>query len=241
MGLLIPMGEGHEANPDFTVPIANGFVGSFELEPRGDGKTTVVEHSWHTNEDGFETTGTLQLNGGRLKQTLRVISSGSQAVIYEDHVTALSNVTVRIERGVPVGVENDEITGGTRMVFGGNGHNEFIWQKPRQTVAVPGAWANVDGRPGVVMASGGNMAYAQASGDSPGISVCADILYGSYSDRVRHFKAGEEVAHRVAIFLVEATPKETAALAQSCKLEARPGGQVLRFKQAGGREIEVAL
>ena len=33
MGMLIPIGEGHEGNPDFTVPIPNGFVGSFELDP----------------------------------------------------------------------------------------------------------------------------------------------------------------------------------------------------------------
>ena len=44
MGLLMPIGEGHEDNPEFTVPIANGLVGSFDLSPRGDLKTTVVEH-----------------------------------------------------------------------------------------------------------------------------------------------------------------------------------------------------
>jgi hypothetical protein len=32
MGLLVPIGEGHEGNP-FTVPITNGLTGSFELTP----------------------------------------------------------------------------------------------------------------------------------------------------------------------------------------------------------------
>jgi hypothetical protein len=110
MGMLIPIGEGHEDNPDFTVPITNGLVGSFELDPRGDVRTMVAEHSWKKHPDGFETSGTLLIEGGRLKQTLRMISLGSQTVVYEDRVTALSNVTVRSERGVPVGIENEALS-----------------------------------------------------------------------------------------------------------------------------------
>jgi hypothetical protein len=68
MGLLIPTGEGHQANPEFTVPIPTGLTGAFELSPVGDIKTTVVERSTKKFKDGFETTGTLLRNGGRLKQ-----------------------------------------------------------------------------------------------------------------------------------------------------------------------------
>lgn len=241
MGMLIPIGDGHEDNPDFTVPIQNGFVGSFELAPRGDVKTTVVEHSRKKTSDGFETTGTLLLDGGRLKQTLRMISAGSQTVVYEDHVTAVSNVTVRSEHGLPLGIENDEITGGTRVVSDQDGQTTFYWQKPLQPVALPGSWANVSGRLGTVVLAGSGMAYAQGSGYLPGICVCADMLYGSYFDHPRQFKAGEEVAHRVAVFYVEVSPKETAALAKSCRIEVKAGGQALHFKQAGGKVIEVPL
>ena len=241
MGLLIPIEEGHEGNPDFTVPIKSGFVGSFELAPRDNAKTTVLEHSWKKTPDGFETTGTLLLNGGRLKQTLKMTSIGGQTVVYEDRVTALSNVTVRAERGMPVGIENDEITGGTRVVSGQGGQTIIDWKKPRQPIDLPGSWANVDGRLGIVTVAGSGMAYAQASGYTPGICVCSDILYGSYSDHPKEFKAGEEVAHRVALLFVEVTPKETSALARSCKIEQKPGGQVLSFKQAGGGSVEVPL
>jgi hypothetical protein len=241
MGMLIPIGEGHEDNPDFTVPITNGLIGSFELDPHGDVKTTVVEHSWKKNPDGFETSGTLLINGGRLKQTLRMISLGSQTVVYEDRVTALSDVTVRSERGVPVGIENDEITGSTRIVSGQEGRLEFNFQQPQQPVALPASWANVDSRMGIVVVAGSGMEYVQASGYSPGISVGADILYGSCSDRVRQFKGSEEVAHRIVIFSLEVTPEETLTLARSWKIESKRGGQVLRFQQAGGKDAEVPL
>jgi hypothetical protein len=241
MGMLIPIGAGHEGNPNFTVPIQNGLVGSFELTPRGNVKTRVVEHSWKKTGDGFETTGTLLLNGGRLKQTLKMTSIGSQTVIYEDRVTALSNVTVRAEKGVPVGIENDEITGGTRVVNTQDGRQTFDWQKPKKLAPLPGSWANVDGRLGVIVVAGAGMAYAQAAGYSPGISVCADILYAASSDHPKQFRAGEEVARRVVVFLVEAGPKETSSLARSCKIDEKSGSHVLRFKQLGGKLVEVPL
>jgi hypothetical protein len=241
MGLLIPIGGGHEDNPDFTVPIAEGLVGTFGLAPPGAAKATVVEHFWKKRADGVETSGTLLLNGGRLKQILRVISVGSQTLVYEDRLTALSNVTVLGEWGVPVGIENDAITGGTRVVSHGDGQIQFDWRHPQQPIALPGLWANVDGRMGVVMVAGAGLAYKQAAGYSPGISVCADVLCGSFSEHARQFKTGEEVARRVVVFVAEVTPQATSALAESCRIETKRGGRVLHFKQAGGQTVEVPL
>jgi hypothetical protein len=241
MGLLIPAGEGHEGNPEVTVPVPNGFVGSFELVPTGDRKMSVVDHSWKKNRDGFETSGTLLIAGGRLKQMLKMTSIGGRTVVYEDRVTAVTGVIVRSEDGVPVGVENDEITGGTRLVSSQGGRIRFGWKEPRPPVAIPGPWANVDGRIGIVMVAGAGMAYAQSSEYSRGIAVRSDILYGSYSDQSHRFQAGEEVAHRVAILFVEVTPEETSALAQFCKLETKSAGPVLHLKPAGGRITELPL
>lgn len=241
MGLLIPLQDGHEDNPDFTVPIEDGLVGSFQLAPRGDVKTIVAEQGWRKMPDGFDTTGMLLLDGGRLKQVLRMISFGSQTVIYEDRVIALTNVTVKGERGLPLGIENDEITGGTRVVSTRGRHLTFDWRKPQKPVALSGSWANVDGRLGIVVLAGSGLTYAQASGYSPGICVYSDILYGSYSSQTRQFKAGDEVAHRLAICFVETSAKQTAALAKSCHLRSISGGQILRFKQPDGTDTEVPL
>ena len=241
MGMLIPLGSSHENNPDFTVPIQNGLVGSFELSPRGDVRTEVLKHSWKQTPDGFETAGTLSLNGGRLKQKLRVVSLGNRTVVYEDQVTAVSNVTVRLERGVPLGIENDEITGGTRVLSGQDRETQFDWRKPQPPVALHGAWANVDGRIGVVMLAGSGITYAQASDYSRGIAVRAGILYGSSCQQSRQFKLGQQVAHRLAIVVVEVTPGQTAALAQSCRIEEGPQGRVLHFMTLEGKELVLPL
>ena len=52
MGLLMPIDD-HADNPEFTVPIPDGFIGSFELAPRDKAKPVVVEHTRKETPDGF--------------------------------------------------------------------------------------------------------------------------------------------------------------------------------------------
>jgi hypothetical protein len=92
-----------------------------------------------------------------------------------------------------------------------------------------------------VTLAGQGIRYAQASGYSPGISVCADVLYGSCLDQPRKFQAAEEVARRVAVFVVEAGARETSAVAQSCRIEKERGGKVLHFNPPEGKGTVVPL
>jgi len=240
MGMVLPIGEGHEANPFFTIPIANGLIGSTELSAAKDAEITVLERAWKKTPNGFETTGVLLTDGGLLKQTLKLSSVGEKAVVYQDHVSAQSDVSLTRELGVPVGIENDKLTGGTRVVYHREGKTVFDWQKPQAITAVPGPWANVDGRLGVVTAAGSGLTYSQA-GKYNGQGVYADIFYASFSDAAKQFKAGDEVARRIVLFYVEVTPEQTSELARSVKIEDGPGGQVLRFSLPEGGEAEVIL
>lgn len=241
MGQVMPIGAGHEGNPEFTTPIQNGLIGSFEPLPPPKASPNVLEHVRKKLADGFETSGTLSLDGGRLKQALKVVSIGEQTVVYEDRVTAVSEVKVTGERGVPVGIENDEFTGRTRTLYSQAGAEEFPWRKSGRAVPILGNWANVDGRLGLVMLAGSGIAYQQATRYTRGMAVCSDILYGSFSNKHRSLKAGEEAAHRVAVLFVEVSPEQTAALAKDCRIETGPQGSVLRFKQPDGKETQVPL
>src|SRR5262245_7393956 len=167
MGMVIPIGFGCEGNPQFTVPILNGLAGSFELTPRGDNKVKVLDYSWRERADGFETTGTLLLSGERMKQTIRVTSVGDNTVVYQDSVMAQAEVSIARELGVPMGIENDQLTGGKRELFHEGGKTVFDRQHPQPVVAIPGNWVNVDERLGAVMVEGASMAYVQASGYHP--------------------------------------------------------------------------
>ena len=250
MGLLIPISPGHEESPFFTAPIHDGFVGTFELDSPSavdakgkpvKEKPVVVEHERRKTPDGFETTGTLLTHAGRLRQTIRMTSIGDRVVVYEDRVTAVEPVTVTAERGLPFGIENDEISGGKRVVTSREGQTVFDWQHPQPLVQISGSWVNVDGQLGMAVVGKPSIAYVQAKGYTPGISICSDILYGSFSDQPRHFHSGDEVAHRLAIFAVEVTPDQTKALANSCEIETTGAEQVLHFKAPGATRTEIKL
>jgi hypothetical protein len=236
MGMIVPIVDDHKSNPFFTIPITNGFVGATELSVKSDAKINVVEHAWKKTSNGFETTGALLTNGDQLKQTIRIASVGEKTVVYQDRVSALKDVSVARELGVPVGIENDSLSGGKRTVHYQDGQAAFDQQKPRKPVTIPGTWANVDGRLGIVTAAGSGMVYSQAAGYNAQ-AVCADILYGSFSDAPRSFKSGDEAAHRIVLFFTGVTPEETASLAKSVRIE----GGVLRFSLPEGGEAEVPI
>src|SRR5262249_6785851 len=132
-------------------------------------------------------------------------------------------------------------TGGVRRVTDKDGERRFEQKSPVKPAALAGAWVNIDDRLGVVTLTGAGMSYAQASGFSRGISVCSDILYGSFSEHKRQFKADDEVAHRIGMLCVETSPAETEALAQSCRIEKTPDGRLLHFKQPGCKDSQVPL
>jgi hypothetical protein len=240
MAMLVPIGQGHEGDPYFTVPIVNGFIGSFQLNGVRDSKLKVLEHNWKETTNGFETTATLQ-TGNSLKQTVKITSLGNKAILYQDQVIALSDVSITKELGVPLGIENDQITGGTRMLCYDNGKTVFDWQNPKATTAISGSWVNVDGRLGVIVIEGSGISYTQARSYSGGISVYTDILNASSSDQLRTFKNGDTVAHRVVLLLTEISPERTAALAHSLRLEKSGSEKLLYFNLPEGGVARVSM
>ena len=59
MGMLIPIGPGRDGNPYFTVPIADGFLGSFEACACRHLQKRRSRADWRTFDNGFETSSTL--------------------------------------------------------------------------------------------------------------------------------------------------------------------------------------
>jgi hypothetical protein len=150
-------------------------------------------------------------------------------------VTARADVTIAQELGVPVGIENDEFTGDRRTLYHQAGSQVAIGPETDALIRIPGKWANVDGRLGIVQVIGSGLAYR----DVPKYNRDGgreDFLYGSYSDTQRQFKVGEEVARRVVVFFVETSPAETARLSEAARIEKTPSGSVLHLALPEGRE-----
>lgn len=240
MGLVMPIGPGREGDPYFATPCTSSLVGSFALVGNASQGVKVVRRTWRKTENGFETEGTLLLNGGILEQKLRFASIGEKTVVYEDVVTARADVSIARELGVPVGIENDEFTGDRRTLYHRDGSQIVVGPETDALIRIPGKWANVDGRLGVVSVLGSELAYR----DVPKYNrdgAREDLLYGSYSEKQREFKAGDEVARRVVVFYVETSPEETARLAEAAQIEKTPSGSVLHLALPEGGECRVSL
>lgn len=219
MGQVIPMGPGHLDNPNFTTPITNGFVGSFTIADPSARGTTVIERTWKRFDSGFETRGKLSINGESLEQELLFASVGDRAVVYLDRVKAAKDVRIEQEIGAPFGIENDELNGDRRTLFHRGGSQVVVGPETDQTIAIPGEWANVDGRLGVIAPSGGLVYLDVPKYNRNGARE--DFLYGSYSSQPREFRAGETVAARALLFLTETGPQETAAMVSKVRWDGR--------------------
>ena len=236
MGLVMPIGPGHESNPYFTTPYTSSLVGSFGISPAVPQDLKVSRRTWHRTDDGFETEGTLLLNGASLEQKLRFTSIGEKTVVYQDVVTTRKDVTIAQELGVPVGIENDEFTGDQRALYHSGGSQVVVGPGTDALIRIDGNWANVDGRLGIVEVMGSGIAYR----DVPNYNrdgAREDYLYGSFTDKARSFKAGSEVARRVVIFFVETSPEETARLAKSARIA--NGDLVLELPEGGECRVRV--
>jgi len=122
-----------------------------------------------------------------------------------------------------------------------NGKIVFDWQNPKPSTTVPGSWANVDGRLGIIVIEGSGISYSQAKSYTSGISVYTDTLNASYLDQSRHFNTGETVARRVVLLLTENSPEQTATLARSIRIEDSGQEKGLYFNLPEGGQTRVSL
>jgi hypothetical protein len=220
MGLVMPIAD-HLDEPCFTSPNTSSLVGSFAVEGNPGG-LKVIERTWHKTADGFETEGKLQI--GPLKQTIKFVSVGEKTVIYMDRVMTDSDVTIKQESGPYVTIENDEFTGDQRTLYFAGGSQVVKGADTEGLIRIPGNWANVDGRLGMVaptdrggLVKGSGLAYQDVKPYNRD-GAREDYLFGSYSDKPQAFKAGEEVARRIVVLFTEVTPEETASLAGKIRL-----------------------
>ena len=233
MGQVIPIGPGHLNNPNFTTPITTGLVGSFSLADPSARGLKVIERSWKVLPDGFETRGALSINGGCMKQEILFASVGDRAVIYLDRVTAQRDVRIEQETGAPLGIENDELSGDRRVLYYEGGSQVITGPETDQTIRIPGRWANVDGRLGIVVLSGSGMAYRDV-GKYNRNGAREDFLFGSLSVEPREYKAGDVIARRAVLVLTETSPEETAALAEKARLDGGTGRLHIRIELPEG-------
>lgn len=242
MGLAAPDSENTPNAPYVTTPFTESLTGRFVVAEQNAGRAasfTVRRHAAQTDRNGFVIALDADTNDGLLRQEIAVATAAPGVLAYVDRVRARRAVTITEERGLSVGVENDEVSGNQRQVHTSGGRTEMTAGVQRDH-ALPGRWANVDGRLGLVSASDASLLY-RAAGKPNRAGAREDLLIGSFRADPRSFSADAVVAERAGLLLPNASPEETAKIASGLRVERGRGGTVLRFAAGDGRRHTLTL
>jgi hypothetical protein len=241
MGLAQPQSETHLDRPCMTTPNTMSLVGRAILEgqPRSDaGKVAWLKRAVNTGKDGFVVAVDSGPNNGMLRQQLAVSSVAPGVMAYVDRVTAMQDLTITEELGLPVAIENDMVSGNRRALMTDSGAQSVVGGTGKDIV-LSGGWVNVDSRLGVVVPDAAFVYRAAADYNRPGARE--DLLFGRYSAERRLCRAGEVVAQRAMLLLLDAGPEETAKTAASVRFRDINGTLRLAFTGPDGRAHTLSL
>lgn len=239
MGVIGPESETHMDSPYVTTPNLESVVGRFRLEGQSDREAagfSVAAHRIDAATQGFAATIDATINGGRLHQQIAVAAIAPGILAYLDHVTANADIVVLEERGLTIGIENDTVSGGKRQIAGADGATRtVVGGGAAGDHPLPGNWANIDGRLGLISTPGSPLLY-RAAGKPNRPGAREDLLIGAFRGERRPVPAGAVVAERAGLILPGASPEETARLAQrfTVKRDAQSGA-TLQFQGTDGR------
>ncbi len=207
MGLVFPGDDTW-----FTAPYERGLVGSVRCAGRPDTRPEVESHRVTRFDDGFGLTARISRCQGAVRQDMALISLPDRAVIYIETIRTNEEVVVESVRTGAVGILNEDApginpnrrtihhAGGTRIVPGASA-------EPARDLPIPGSWANIDAKLGVV--TDGNLLYRDENRYSR--SRLREVLYANVPSRLGSIPAGRTFSTVAVLLLPGATPAETAA------------------------------
>lgn len=245
MGLVAPDSDDYPDTPYVTTPNTESLVGGFKIE----GQTAVDTGKWKisrrkivTQAAGFTAAFDAFTNGGKLRQEIAVVGAAPGMLVYMDRVTATAPVTITEERGLPVALENDDVSGNKRsVVTSSSGEAQVFNGGVAGDYPFPGKqWANVDGRLALVVATPPRLLYRSAGAPNRS-GAREDLLYGVYDATSRSFQSGAVVAERAAILIPNGSPVETARIASSIVISRENGNMTLRYDGPDGHPHALTL
>lgn len=211
---MAPSSIDHMADPYVTTPHPRNLVGHFAV----DGRPTdfrVHSQSVQLNHTQMAIVSVdLLVNGGQLRQQIGWISVEPGIVIYMDRVTAVGDsVTVTSAQHLPLSIQNDDLTGGERILSSSSG-TVHAQSGSGSVVQLAGPWISVDQRLGVILPNGTRVRYRCARGSFNRPGAAEDFLSAESSTPFPHtFTRGQLVAQRTAIVMLNPPPGELAQMA----------------------------
>lgn len=242
LGMAVPNAEDYLNQPYITTPFSQTLVGHVTVQgqPGGDSnKFTVTKHVCQIDKSQFAATIDSEVNNGDLRQQIAAVALQPGIMAYIDRVTAIKPVTVTEARGLAFGIENDEVSGNLVTVHSADGDLKVTGGEGKDH-PISGNWINIDDHFGLISALSPSIVYRAASDfNRPGARE--DYLFGTYSDSAKPYAAGDTVAERAGLVILNSSADETSRLAKSVSATSTGGVITLKFTDLNGKPQTLTL
>lgn len=226
MGWIEPVSAGFPTNVFVTSPFLGGVFGHGPLGPAtGISLVTVV-----TNTNGFYAE-FLVYNGTNGQTKVYVRSTGESVGIVEVPLPA-SGVTGSAAGCFTNGIENDPLTGGSRLIEW-TGRSTNIVAGSGTRVNITNAWVCVSGRLGIAAGPSGYFRYRAATAYDGTLHVMQDTLCFQPNP------SAYRLAPRYAVWFLNRDASQTAVLASQIRWETNGPVVVLSFPGASNTTAQI--
>ena len=189
------------------------FLGWYTVEGQSTNATPVVSGIYNLRGDAYTMNGEIKTNGQTLDNRFVIYSTPGNAVIYLDHVQALSSGTITGEYGGLMGISVDELTKTTRTLYSGNGSR---YQSDGSSLdSYKTNWLNIDNEVGFVSRSDKKMGFGNKAANN---SIYTAKIYPSYSTTSRSFASGDIVDRRNITYYSGINAETTAQMEEQLQV-----------------------
>ncbi|MBI5834147.1 MAG: hypothetical protein HZB16_17770, partial [Armatimonadetes bacterium] len=210
MGLVWPAGDD---DTWFTSPSERGLVGRIAVAGQPDDRPVTKAHAVQVKGDALAVTAQIDRCGGTVRQEIAFVSLPDAPVIYLERLTARKAVTVdSVDTGL-VPILNEPMPNARpnhRRLEHAGGQVDIVGVSadPARTLDLPGAWACLDGRLGVVSSRAG-LVY-QDNNRWQGARL-EETLIANHRVKPGAFEPGQVISEVAVVLLPGADAKATAA------------------------------
>lgn len=188
-------------------------LGWYELEEKATNARPVVSGTYRLDGNAYVMNGELNVNDSTFNHRFALYSTPSNAIIYLDHVSAISDAVIKNEKGGLLAISTDEFTKNSRVLYYGDNQEICSFVSDGTELRDFGSeWVNIDNQLGVI--SNGNGKRMSFGDREARKSIFTSKLYPMYDNSPREIKAGETVDARNLVYYSRINAEQTREMAE---------------------------
>jgi hypothetical protein len=188
-------------------------LGWYEVESKNTNASPVLSGRYQLDGNAYVMNGELNVNDSTFNHRFALYSTPSNAIIYIDYVSALSDAVIKCEKGGLLAISTDELTKLSRVLYHDkDGSISNIVSDSTSFCEIDARWVNIDNQLGVV-SEGRDKKIGFGDREAKN-SIFTSKLYPMYDNKPRVIKAGETVDARNLVYYSRINAEQTQKMAE---------------------------